>query len=164
MRENRLLPNGQMDFSGVPNASLLSRFFANMIDGFYVLAAMALGLVAIFASAAMGLIDMPVPGQNWIDPAIIFIFSFFPIVAMIVQWNLIATRGQSIGKFVLCIRMITMDGRLPGFVHGVVLRDWSRAILGAFIPFFGLIDVLFIFSDSKRCIHDYIAGTRVVQV
>jgi hypothetical protein len=31
------------------------------------------------------------------------------------------------------------------------------------IPFYGFVDVLFIFGQERRCLHDLIAGTRVVQ-
>ncbi len=162
-RENRSLPGGSLNYNGYPSASIVARFFANLLDSLYMVTAFGLGLLAVFAAAAVGLVEMPEQGQSRFDPTILIIFSFIPIVATIIQWNLIATRGQTLGKLVVCIRMITMDGRLPGFLHGVVLRNWVRALLGAFVPLFGLIDVLFIFSDSKRCIHDYLAGTRVVQ-
>jgi uncharacterized RDD family membrane protein YckC len=78
-----------------------------------------------------------------------------------VQWNLIATRGQSIGKILLWIRIINCRGNAPGFIQGVILRDWLRMAL-SFIPFFSIVDAALILTESKRCIHDYIAGTRVV--
>ena len=31
------------------------------------------------------------------------------------------------------------------------------------IPFFALIDILFIFGSEKRCIHDYIARSKVIK-
>jgi uncharacterized RDD family membrane protein YckC len=86
----------------------------------------------------------------------------FPWIALkIIQWNLIATRGQTLGKMMLFKRIINVNGEIPGFISGVILRNWLRAALNS-IPIFGLIDVLFIFGESRRCIHDYLAGTRVV--
>jgi uncharacterized RDD family membrane protein YckC len=49
-----------------------------------------------------------------------------------------------------------------GFVPHVALRAWLVTLIGI-IPLFGLVDILFIFREDKRCIHDLIAGTRVIQ-
>jgi uncharacterized RDD family membrane protein YckC len=54
-------------------------------------------------------------------------------------------------------------------VRAVLLRLILPAIIG-FIPILGgflglafwLADVLFIFGKERRCIHDFIAGTKVV--
>ena len=162
-RDNRLLPTGEMDFSGYPDATLTSRFLAQLVDGCYQFASVMLGILSVFAAAKLGFVELPTSGQTSFELPMLFIFGFFPLVASILQWNLIATRGQSIGKLVFCIRIVTMNGRLPGFLHGVLLRNWVRHLLATLIPFFGLIDVLTIFGESRRCIHDYLAGTRVVQ-
>jgi uncharacterized RDD family membrane protein YckC len=87
----------------------------------------------------------------------------------IVQIWLISTRGQSIGKIVFGIRIVRHeDGTLPGFVHGWLLRSLVPAIIGM-VPMglgliFSIVDACFIFRADKRCIHDLIAGTRVVKV
>jgi len=31
------------------------------------------------------------------------------------------------------------------------------------IPLYGLVDILFIFRSDRRCIHDMIAGTQIVE-
>jgi uncharacterized RDD family membrane protein YckC len=49
-----------------------------------------------------------------------------------------------------------------GFGPNVLMRVILNGILG-FIPFYSLVDVLFIFRDDRRCIHDLIAGTKVVE-
>jgi uncharacterized RDD family membrane protein YckC len=38
-----------------------------------------------------------------------------------------------------------------------------NSALAQFIPLYGLIDVLLIFGSERRCIHDYLAGTKVVE-
>lgn len=91
------------------------------------------------------------------------VFVFIPLLTLIYQWNSITVSGQTIGKMVLGIQIRTLDGRLPGFFQGVILRNWLRQLL-SFIPLFGLIDALFIFGESRRCLHDYLAGTRVFSV
>jgi uncharacterized RDD family membrane protein YckC len=82
------------------------------------------------------------------------------------QWYLVATTGQSLAKRWLNIRIVNSFGDPPGFVHGVLLRSWALALLGM-IPFVGsfvgIVDSVMIFGAEQRCLHDVIAGTRVVQ-
>jgi uncharacterized RDD family membrane protein YckC len=87
------------------------------------------------------------------------------VIAVTVYQVLLLTRdGQTIGKSLLGIRIVRMDtGKPAGFLHNVLLREVVNLILG-FIPFYSLIDACFIFRDHQRCIHDFIAGTRVVNV
>ncbi len=86
----------------------------------------------------------------------------------VVQIWMISTRGQSIGKRVFGVRIVRdLDGALPGFVHGWLLRSFVPGLIGM-IPLgggflFALVDVCFIFRRDRRCIHDFIAGTRVVK-
>ena len=83
------------------------------------------------------------------------------------QWYLISTTGQSIGKKVIGTRIVDFDnGSNPGFVRAVILRLWVPGAIGA-VPWiggcFGLINVLWIFSSERRCLHDLIANTRVIR-
>ena len=82
------------------------------------------------------------------------------------QWHLVATTGQSLAKRWLNIRIVNSYGDPPGFVHGVVLRSWLVGVL-CMIPmvgsFVGIVDAVMIFGAEQRCLHDVIAGTRVVQ-
>jgi len=84
----------------------------------------------------------------------------------IYQWTLIARTGQSRGKKWTGIRIERIDGSRITFGTGVVLRNWVPKVMGAF-PYLGmlfhLIDCLFIFRQDRRCLHDLIAGTRVVR-
>ena len=81
----------------------------------------------------------------------------------IAQAVLLSKHGQTIGKRALDIRIVqASSGQNGGFVPNVLLRAWLNALIGI-IPLYGLIDVLLIFREDKRCIHDLIAGTRVVQ-
>jgi len=80
------------------------------------------------------------------------------------QIYLLSTLGQTIGKKTMNIRIVKFDtGENGGFATNVGMRGIVNGILG-FIPFYSLVDVLFIFRDDHRCIHDLIAGTKVVEV
>ena len=84
---------------------------------------------------------------------------------VIVQVILLTKDGQTLGKGALKIRIVkTSTGQNGGFVANVLLRLVVNGILWAFIPFYGLVDTLFIFKEDRRCIHDFIAGTQVVNV
>ncbi len=60
-------------------------------------------------------------------------------------------------------RFLLIDG---GFSHAWVLRSLVPGLIAA-IPRLGalfvLADVLSIFGEERRCLHDYIAGTKVVK-
>jgi hypothetical protein len=63
------------------------------------------------------------------------------------------------------IIIITKDGSPGGFFTNVVLRDWIIGLIGL-LPLVGWIvktvDILFIFRNDRRCIHDMIANTMVI--
>ncbi|WP_437298451.1 RDD family protein [Sorangium sp. So ce426] len=92
-----------------------------------------------------------------------------PLPLVIYQWYLIATRGQTLGKKWTKIKIIKTDGSRVDFVSGVIVRNWVLALFGL-VPAVGqalstivnLVDALMIFSDDRRCLHDRIAGTKVV--
>jgi uncharacterized RDD family membrane protein YckC len=75
--------------------------------------------------------------------------------------------GQTLGKKIMRIIIITEDTEdNPGFVKIVILRTLLIAFLQG-IPVagsvFALVDLLFIFREDRRCIHDLIAGTKVAR-
>jgi uncharacterized RDD family membrane protein YckC len=81
-------------------------------------------------------------------------------------WNivLLATRGQTLGKKWLGIRIVTFpDGQKPGFVKGFLLRSFVNGIIGQIVPFYGIIDPCFIFREDNRCVHDLLADTTVIE-
>ena len=80
------------------------------------------------------------------------------------QWYLVATTGQSLAKRWFGIKIVRLDGSLPGFVNGVLLRSWVLHALNAVCNFVGLIDALMIFGEQSRCLHDLIAGTKVIKI
>jgi uncharacterized RDD family membrane protein YckC len=85
----------------------------------------------------------------------------------IYQWVLISRTGQSLGKKWTGIRIELLDSRPVTFGTGVFLRNWVPKLIGA-VPYLGalfqLVDCLYIFRGDRRCIHDHIAGTRVVRL
>jgi uncharacterized RDD family membrane protein YckC len=75
--------------------------------------------------------------------------------------------GQTIGKKIVGIRIADLNNNIPGFAKVLGLR-YLPIQAAALIPIVGflypLVDVLFIFFPDRRCLHDLIAGTKVVKV
>ncbi len=78
----------------------------------------------------------------------------------------IYTRGQSVGKQACSSRIVGIDGQRAPLVRAVVLRTWAPLAL-PMLPWVGgllaAVDVLFVFRRDRRCLHDLVAGTRVVR-
>jgi uncharacterized RDD family membrane protein YckC len=95
------------------------------------------------------------------------------------QGFLLATRGQTIGKWLVGTRIVRADNdEVPMLARTLSLRYGTLAlglpvsllvlVLAGAIAYalivFGLIDIALIFRRDRRCLHDLIAGTKVVAV
>ncbi len=93
------------------------------------------------------------------------------VALLVVQIWMLTTRGQTVGKRMIGVRIVrAADGTNPGFVSAVVMRAIVPGLIATvlnIIPGLGLVftivDVCFIFRADRRCIHDFIAGTKVVK-
>jgi len=145
------------------------RFVAAMVDGLLVCA------ILIPIGIATGYND-----RNEADQ-----FRFLEEIAMLmlgeIVWlglngYLLGTRGQTVGKMLTKIRIVdARTGSLLPFVRVYVYRSlWLIPIvlLALLIP--GMIgdllislawlgDKMSIFGKERRCLHDYIAGSKVVR-
>lgn len=78
---------------------------------------------------------------------------------------LLHERGQTVAKLWFGIRIVRCDGSRAGLARLFWLRSFLPTLLGA-IPCLGtlfqLADAVAIFSEEKRCVHDYFADTIVV--
>ncbi len=74
--------------------------------------------------------------------------------------------GQTWGKRLLGIRIVTLDGRPVTALRAILARYFPLQIVGS-IPLLGTLLVLgsvcMIFRQDRRCGHDFVAGTRVVR-
>jgi uncharacterized RDD family membrane protein YckC len=69
--------------------------------------------------------------------------------------------GQTIAKKWLGIKVVRVDGSRASFARIFWLRNFLNLAL-SILPLYGIIDSLFIFSESRQCLHDKIADTVVV--
>jgi uncharacterized RDD family membrane protein YckC len=72
------------------------------------------------------------------------------------------SNGQSIAKKMLSIKVVRSDGSPVSLGRLIWLRNVVNWLI-SLIPLYGLIDSLFIFGDSRQCLHDKIADTIVVK-
>jgi len=120
----------------------------------------------------IGLVTYPIEKVN---PGLAqFVGVSLIIIMVVINLLLIVRRSQSIGKFLMNIQVVdSTTGQRYRAVDYLFIREFfgKTLIIGA-IPFFGglfmlayfPVDSLFIFSKSKRTLHDRIAGTDVVNL
>ena len=92
---------------------------------------------------------------------------------------LLATRGQTFGKWLVGTRIVRADNNeVPTLARTLGLRYGTLAlglpstllvlVVHLVIPYVcvvvGLIDIALVFRRDRRCLHDLIAGTKVVAV
>ncbi len=88
------------------------------------------------------------------------------VVFLILNGYLLSKRGQTIGKALVGTRIVSVtDGQILPLPKVFGLRYLPMSVI-ALVPVIGnivaIVNVLFIFRDDRRCIHDLIAGTKVV--
>lgn len=89
------------------------------------------------------------------------------ILFFVVHGYLLKNQGQTIGKKLVGIRIVNMQDQQAEFPKQILWRYlplFGLNLIPIAGPLLGLLDVLFIFGSERRCVHDLIAGTRVVQV
>lgn len=140
-------------------ASRGSRFGAALIDA---IAAIAVNGVLLWAT---GLFEKM--ARNPDDLGLVLTTSAMGFGVWLVIQIAFLRSGQTLGKRVVGIRMVDYQtGEVAPAGRLIFLRYLPISVVSA-IPLVGnilpLVDVLFIFGAEQRCVHDLIAGTKVVQ-
>ena len=106
------------------------------------------------------------PDSNGLTATLLLNLGLVFVAFLAVHGYLLATRGQTVGKALLKIRIVRSDGSRASFARLAGLRYLTTSIITA-IPIagslYGLADALFIFRASRKCLHDNIADTIVVK-
>lgn len=71
--------------------------------------------------------------------------------------------GQSVGKKIMGIRIVRTSGEPADIGRLLFLRYLVPAFIGQLCGVFSLVDALMVFSADRRCIHDHMADTIVVE-
>lgn len=138
-------------------ASRGERFVAALIDT-------AIQLIIVLPMFyLMGVFDnRSISNNPWLDEFIFIVFGF--AVFVVVHGYFLHAYGQTIGKRAMKIAIVDMNNQLPPLLRLLFLRHAPVHLISLFGNLLPLLDVLFIFRQSRRCLHDLIAGTKVVQV
>jgi uncharacterized RDD family membrane protein YckC len=87
------------------------------------------------------------------------------VIGFIVWFGLtimyMARNGQSIGKKLLGIKVVRTDGSPVSLGRLIGLRGVVNGLI-SILPLYALVDALFIFGESRQCLHDRIADTVVI--
>ena len=87
-------------------------------------------------------------------------------IFLILNGSFLANYGQTIGKRVMKIKIVDMEGNNLGLIKLYSLRYLTFSLFSQ-IPVAGglisLVNILFIFGKERRCLHDRLAGTQVIR-
>lgn len=145
--------------SGAPLAGRVTRLAAVIVDGLInLLVTMPILFVTGYFARAM---EQQV---SFLETTGITILGMVIFVA--IHGYLLANRGQTVGKMLLNVRIVDYQtGELLTLGKVVGLRYvplWLISMIPIVGGLFALADALLIFGQERRCIHDLIAGTKVV--
>ena len=78
----------------------------------------------------------------------------------------LANHGQTIGKRIMKVKIVDMEGKQVGILKIYSLRYLAFSLISQ-IPVAGgllsIINVLSIFGKPRKCLHDFLTGTQVIQ-
>jgi len=157
-------------------ASYGRRFGAFLLDGLFMVIAMMffmqyIGLTDIAPEAAKDPEAMQaalLAKMTALSSAQKTLLMMFPFIAFFALHGYLLSRyGQTLGKRILGIAIVTLDNRVPPFFQLITQRYLTQWLAGM-IPFIGLflrlVDILAIFRPDRRCIHDHLAKTKVIDL
>lgn len=87
-------------------------------------------------------------------------------VFLMLNGSFLANYGQTIGKKLMKIKIVDMEGNNLGLIKLYSLRYLSFSLFSQ-IPVAGglisLLNILFVFGKERRCLHDRLASTQVIK-
>lgn len=152
-------PSSNVDVAAAPAAGELAsrkdRLLAALIDSIILM------VILMPAFYFMGVFEAA--GESFGMLALTALTGFGVYVA--VNGHFLARYGQTVGKRQMKIRIVSVEGEPVSLGRILLARQLPIQML-TMVPLLGnlvgLVDSLFIFRDDRRCLHDLIAGTKVV--
>jgi uncharacterized RDD family membrane protein YckC len=136
-----------------------ARLGASLLDGIIFTAMVYLPLLV---TVAVGPDAAPDDGSN----PVVIVGGIVTLIGLIAWcWltiKYVARNGQSIAKKLLHMKVVRRDASRASLSRIFWLRNVVNGLLGI-IPLYVIIDGLFIFGESRQCLHDRIADTIVVK-
>lgn len=144
-----------------------TRLGAVLIDSVIIMVPLMLAIIPMFMFAgAAGAAEGDALGAMGIGAIVaIAIGSIGFLILFTINLVMLHRTGQTIGKRLLNVKIVRTDGSRAGLTRIFFLRMLVPGLIGG-LPFvgyvFSIVDPLFIFQESRRCVHDLIADTIVV--
>lgn len=152
------LPESGADFV---KAERGTRFLAVLLDGLVYVGVLIPFFIAIGIAGGLGRSS----GMNGAAAALMGIGGLAFLGVFIYNLVLLNSDGQTLGKRWMKVRIVRTSGERAGLGRIFWLRMFVPGLIGR-IPFVGVIfalaDPLFIFGEERRCVHDMLADTIVV--
>jgi uncharacterized RDD family membrane protein YckC len=171
-RHNPFAPPETADFvdenreGGPPLAGLGARLGGAILDGL-LLAPVTFGLMFAYLSGQGGFAALD--QMSAVEQVKLNLIVGVAGVAwyLVLNGYLLANKGQTVGKLVCRTRIVdAQTGQRVSFWR-IILRRWLLIQLIVFIPIIGpltnLVGILMIFRENRRCLHDVLADTKVVE-
>ncbi len=141
-------------------ASRWSRLGAALLDGLLVL---PITLPLMHFTGGFDVIS------SGVQPTLLYTLgvSFVGVIFFVlIHGYFLINYGQTIGKKIMGIKIVTTDNQLPGLSnygkrYGIF---WIIPLIPGIGQWINMVNILFIFSKSKRCLHDRAGDTMVVLV
>lgn len=158
MEENRSVDADKIEqaLAGIELASRWDRLWASIIDGLMI---MAVTIPLIYFTG--GFDDSKEPSLVYL----LLVTLVATAVFFLINGKLLASSGQTVGKRFLGIKIVALDGAKADVQPHLIKRYAFYMMIGV-LPVIGTIlsniNILFIFGKSKRCLHDHIAATKVI--
>ena len=87
-------------------------------------------------------------------------------VTLVLQTGLLVTRAQTLGKWLLGLRVVDAEPGRSHFRFRLLALRTFVPLLFVLVPYLGLffiaLDYAFVLSAQRRAVHDHWSGTRVV--
>lgn len=136
-----------------------ARLAAYLID--WALVGVVAGLIGYYAGLWERLMQQDTEAVVWLGVIGMVVYA-------VINGRLLANRGQTVGKMAAAVRIVDARTReIVPFWKSFGLRVvviQALASVPAVGAVFSLVDVLFIFGERRRCLHDHLAGTVVIRV
>jgi uncharacterized RDD family membrane protein YckC len=144
-------------------ARRFTRLAAQILDGLIYGGAVLVGMLPLIFFGA----GATPPNEDALMALFLGLMLLAAGAVFVVNLYFLHRDGQTLGKKALKIRIVRTNDERASLGRIFALRMLVPGVIGA-VPivgsFFPLVDALFIFGEQRRCIHDYLADTKVVVV
>ncbi|MFT5702517.1 MAG: putative RDD family membrane protein YckC [Desulforhopalus sp.] len=141
-------------------ASRKERLGAALVDGLMLL---VINSPIFYFSGAFDyiVVNETLPLRLTIILALLGVFTFF-----ILNGKLLISQGRTIGKKLFNIKIVSLNDELPT-IKQIIIKRYIPYLGFPYIPFVGgilnMVNICCIFGKESRCLHDFIAKTKVIK-